>query len=86
MALFHQQRAVAIAQEAKIVGQRIVVDGFPVALHEGRNQEQQCAFGLMEVGDNGLHHPELVARTYHYLRVGVQSGLLCAIEVVQDVL
>ena len=81
-----QVGAVAVAQEAEVVAQGIVVDRFPVAFHEGRDQQQQGAFGLMEIGDDAFHQLEGVARRDDDLRGGHQLVGLVAVQVVEYVL
>lgn len=72
--LGHQQRTIAVAQESEVMAEGIVVYFAPVAFDEGRHEQQQCALGLVEVGDDTLHDVERIARCYHDLRIGVQSG------------
>ena len=83
---WYEQRTVAITQETEVVSERIVIYLAPVALDEGRHQQQQGALGLMEVGHDALHDVERVARCYHDLRVGVQRRQVVAVKVVQYLL
>ena len=80
-----QQRAVAVAQEAEVVPERVVVDPPPVAFHEGGDQEQQRAPRLVEVGDDPFHQLELVARGDDDPRRRHQAVGAPAVEVIQDV-
>ena len=72
--LGYQQRTIAVAQESEVMAEGIVVYLAPVAFDEGRHEQQQCALGLVKVGDDTLHDVERIARCYHDLRIGVQSG------------
>ena len=64
----------------------VVVNLAPIALHEGRHEQQQSALGLMEVGDDTSHDVECVARRNHDLRIGVQGWQFVTVEIGEDVL
>ena len=49
-----QQRRVSIAQEAEVMSQGVVVNGFPVSMEESAYQQQQRALRLMEIGDQRI--------------------------------
>lgn len=38
----HQQGTVAVTEEAEVMGESIVVDTSPVAIHESRHEQQEC--------------------------------------------
>ena len=45
------------------MAQGIVVDTLPIAFHEGRNEQEQRAAGLMEIRYHAAHNVESVARS-----------------------
>ena len=47
--LRQEQRAVAVAEEAEVVGECPVVDAVPVVTDEGGDEQQERAVGLVEV-------------------------------------
>ena len=64
--------------------QGIVIDFSPVALYEGRYQQQQRALRLMEVGHHGLDNLVVIPRGNDNLGTGVQGLHPVAVQVVQD--
>ena len=43
--------------------QCVIIDLPPISFHEGGDEQQQCALGLMEIGHNSLHQLERIARS-----------------------
>ena len=70
--LGNQERGIAIAQEAEVVRQGIVVNLVPIALDKGTHEQQQCRLRLMEVGDQHLHNLIVIARSNDNLRTRMQ--------------
>jgi hypothetical protein len=62
------QITVTITQKPEIVGQRIIVNFFPVVAQKGGNEQQQCALWLVEVGKHSADYFEIVTRKNDYLR------------------
>ena len=52
--LLQKQAAVAIAEEAEIVVEGILVAVVPRIADEGRHKEQEGTLGLVEVGDEAV--------------------------------
>ena len=59
--LWYQQGGIAVAEEAEVVSEGVVVDLVPVALDEGADEEEQRGLGLVEVGDKHLDDMIVVA-------------------------
>ena len=66
--LFQVQIAVSVTQEPVVVLQRMGINGFPVFAQEGRNQQQESALWLMEVGQHPVGHGKFVTRYNYYFR------------------
>ena len=66
--------------------QCIIVYLFPVALHKSRDEQQEGALRLVEVGDYLFYNLIFVARGDDNLRTGVQRFHAVTVQVVQDVL
>ena len=82
----HQHRRVAVAQEAEVVGQGVVVDLAPPLARIGRDEQQQRRFGLVEVGDDVAHDAEaVVERRDHDLRGGFQPVEAVCVQPPQQV-
>ena len=64
------------------MGEGVVIDGAPIAVHEGRDEEQQGALRLVEVGDHHPHDVVFVARGYDNLCTGMQGFQAVAVQVV----
>ena len=84
--LGYQQRTIAVAQESEVMAEGIVVYLAPVAFDEGRHKQQQCALGLMEVGDDALHDMEGIAWSNHDLRIGVQGRQVVTVKILEYLL
>ena len=82
--LRYQQRRVPVAQEAEVVGQGVVVDGVPVAVDKGRDEQQQRALWLVEVGHHGSDDAVVVARGDDDLCAGVQGFYAVTVQIVAD--
>ena len=67
------------------MGQRIIINLSPVAMHERTHKQQQGALRLMEVCHEHLHNLVVVARSYYYLRARVQHVQSVAVEICQEV-
>ena len=66
--------------------QGIIVNAFPVPFYECRNQKQQGAWRLVEVGYHAFRHLRFISRREDNLRAGMQGVQPVAFHVVQDVL
>ena len=87
-----EEAAVAVAEEAELVVEGIAVAVFPGFTYQSGHQQQECAFGLVEIGYKTTDNMVFVARRYHQLGVAVKVvkvivvhplehiavGLLCA--------
>lgn len=78
-----EQGAVAVAEEAEVVGEGVVVDLVPVVADECADQQEQGALRLVEVGYHAAHDVVLVARGNDDLRAGVQHLLASLVHVVE---
>ena len=79
-----EDTAIAVGEEAEVVGEGIVVDSAPVGVSdEGANEQQESRFGLVEVGDELVHDAEAVAGFNHYLRLGMEGVLPGEAEVIE---
>jgi len=63
-----KQTTISITQKAEIVVQRKLIGFLPLRPNEGRYQQQQCALGLVEVGDESFHDFHLVSGCDHQCR------------------
>ena len=68
------------------MGKGIIVDRTPVAVDKGGDQQDERAFGLMEIGDHAVDNLEGIARRDDDLRGGDQLRGFAAVEIVEDVL
>ena len=59
--LWYQQGGIAVAEEAEVVSEGVVVDLVPVALDEGADEKEQRGLGLVEVGYQHLYDLVVVA-------------------------
>ena len=66
--------------------QCIIVYLFPVALHKSRNEQQEGALRLVEVGDNLLHDLVFITRGDDDLCAGVQGFHAVAVQVIENFL
>ena len=69
-----------------MVGEGIVVNRAPVAVHESRDEQQQRALRLVEVGDHHPHDVVFVSGSYDDLRTGVQGCQSVTVQIIQYVL
>ena len=69
----YEQGRVAIAEEAEVVRQSVIIDLTPVATHEGTHEEQKRGLWLVEVGDEHTDDLVVVARTDDDLGAGVED-------------
>ena len=65
------------------MAQRIIVYSLPIAAHKRAHQQQECRFGLMEIGNQLVHDAETVTGFDHDLRSGMQGILPRRIHPVQ---
>ena len=86
LTLRYQQRAVAIAQEAEIVCQSIIINLVPITMYECTYEKQQGALRLMEIGYQHLHNIILITWSYDYLGTGMQSAQPVLVKIRQYVL
>ena len=82
--LWDEQRTVAVAEEAEVVGEGVVVDAVPVVADEGAHQEEQGALRLVEVRYHAADDVILVARGDDDLRRGVQHLLAPLVHVAEQ--
>ena len=68
------------------MAQCIIVYFLPVTFHKCRDEQQQGALWLMEVGDNFLHNLVVVTRGNDDLRAGMQGLHAVAVQIVEDAL
>ena len=85
--LTQEQLGVAVAQEAEIVCQGVVIHAAPPVLaHKGRHEQQQCRLRLVEVGNHAVHDAVLEARGNHQLGAAHVGVGMVAVQVIDDVL
>ena len=84
--LGNQQGGITVAQETEIVFQGVIVDGFPVAVYKGGNQEQKGALGLVEVGYHHFDYVVMVAGGNDDLGAGFEHIQMMAVKVIQYIL
>ena len=75
-----QQRAVAVAEEAEVVCEGVVVDFAPIVAYERADEQQQRALLHMEIGDDSLYKMVVVAWGDDYLRGGVEGIGIVAVH------
>ena len=64
-----QQRRVSVTEESVAIRESMVIHGPPVATEECRDQKDEGAFRLVEIGDKHIHETETEARNnYNSLR------------------
>ena len=81
-----EEAGVAVAQEAEAVTEGVVVDGAPVVVaHKGRHEQQQCALGLVKIGDHAVDDAVLEAGGYHELCAARVALGMMPVEIVDDV-
>ena len=68
----HEEAAVAVAEETELVVEGVAVAFFPGIAYECGDQQEQGAFGLVEIGDEAVDDVVSVAGCYHQLGVAVQ--------------
>ena len=68
-----EQRGVAVAEEAVVAGECVVIHGTPVAVNKCRYEQQQCRAWLVEVGYNTVDNLEFITRRYYYARRGYKG-------------
>ena len=67
-ALFEEEASVAVAEEAEVVGEGVVVDRAPMGFaHKSRHQEQQGALWLVKIGNHPAHDAIGEAGSNHQL-------------------
>ena len=69
----YEQGRVAIAEEAEVVRQSVVIDLTPVATHEGTHEEQECGLGLVKVRDEHADDLVVIAWADDDLGAGVKD-------------
>ena len=57
-----QQRRVSVTEESVAIRESMVIHGPPVAPEKCRDQKDQGAFRLVEIGDKHIHETETEAR------------------------
>ena len=77
----NEHRAVAVAEEAEVVGEGVVIDVVPSVADEGADEQQQCALRLVEVGYHATYDVILVARGNDDLCAGVEHLLASLVHV-----
>ena len=68
------------------MGEGIVVNRAPVAVHESRDEQQQRALRLVEVGDHHPHDVVFVSGSYDDLRTGVQCFHVVTVQIIEYML
>ena len=77
---------IAVAQETVAVAEGVGVDVAPRIAQIGGDEQQKGAFRLVEVGDDGAHHLELVRRHNHQAGGAGDAVELPFIQVTQQCL
>lgn len=80
----HEQRAVAVAEEAEVVGEGVVIDIMPFVADKGAHQEEQGALRLVEVGYHAADDVILVAGGNDNLCAGVQHLLAPLVHIAEQ--
>lgn len=81
---------ISVGEESEVVREGKVVDVAPdgsavsMIADEGGNQQEQRAFGLMEIGDHAPHNVEFVAGHDDYLRGGMEAIVSACFHPAQD--
>ena len=79
-----QDGTVAVGEETEVMGEGVVIDRAPIAANESADQQQEGRLRLVEIGDQLIHHVELVTRLDHDLCFAVKGILLGRFQIVQD--
>ena len=66
------------------MGEGVVVDGAPIALDEGTDEEEKGGLRLVEIGDELIDYVEFIAGFDHDLRLSMQSILPSLIQIIQN--
>ncbi len=66
------------------MGESVVVDPVPIALHEGADKQEQGALGLMEVGNHPFDNMVSVAGGDDNLSGGMQDTYLLSIHILKE--
>ena len=74
-----QDAAVAVAKEAEVVGEGIIVDRMPITIDKGTDEQKQGGFRLVEIGNQLIYNVEQIAWFDHYLCLSVQDVLIGSI-------
>ena len=82
--LRHQQRRIAIAEEAEIVVEGVLIDVTPTVADKGADEQQQRGLRLVEIGDEMGDDFVLVARHNDNLRAGGEHVELVARDPVEN--
>ena len=66
------------------MGEGVVIDRVPIATDKSTDQQQEGRLRLVEIGDQLIHHMELVTRLDHDLCFRMKGLLLGRFQIVQD--
>ena len=81
--LGNEHRAVAVAEEAEVVAQSVVIDVVPALSNKGTDQQKQGALRLVEVCNHAAYNVVFVARCNDNLCAGVQYLLIALVHIVE---
>ena len=68
--LRYKQGGIAVTKEPEVVSKGVIIDGLPVSVYKGGDEQEQGALGLVEVGYHHFHYVVLVTRSYDDLGAG----------------
>ena len=66
------------------MGEGVVIDGAPIALDEGTDEEKESGLRLVEIGDELIDYVEFIAGFDHDLRGRMEGVLPCLIQIIQN--